>query len=165
MTTERQPQSSGVPLAPLEEKFAYALEQLEQAPLSAKFPHQSAVIDLGGRILLHPDGLDCLYRYAPRFDAAGLFSGSDWDEPGVLLPSLVASTLEHSPKNTVVLDCLSHLRMLAMSNNLCSHAGVSAEQAHNFLTQVLALNLSRLFGTVDETLRTRLGDMAEAVCA
>lgn len=164
MTTERQPQTSGVPLAPLEEKFAYALEQLEQAPLSAKFPHQSAVIELGSRILLHPDGLDCLYRYAPRFDAAGLFSGSDWAEPGVLLPSLVSSTLENSPQNTVVLDCLSHLRMLAMSNNLCSHAGVSAEQAHNFLTQVLALNLSRLFGTVDETLRTRLGDMAEAVC-
>jgi len=110
-----------------------------------------------------PNGLQKLYALAPRLDNAGLFEGSDWADPGSLLPRMVNNTLEQGTQPLVMLECLSELRLIAIVNGEHSHEGVSAEQARHFLTQVLALNLNRLFSVANEAQRIRLGDLGEGV--
>ena len=55
--------------------------------------------------------------------------------------------------------------MLAVAEGRHTRPGLSDEQAQHFLTQVLALNLSRLFGPPDETARVRLGPLSDAIDA
>ena len=148
---------------PLEEKLEHALAGLQQARPFAKPRYQGQVLELAGRLMARPGGLGYLYRLAPRLDEAGLFEGTDWADPAILVPGLVRGTLEHGQKSTVVLECLSQLRLLAVANGVHESASVSAEQARHFLTQVLALNLDRLFGVADESLRVRLGPLAQSV--
>lgn len=145
------------------EKLETAINRLQQTRPFAKAAHQPAVLELSARLIQQPGGLQALYQLAPRIDNAGLFDGTDWAEPGSLLPGLVLSTLEQGAKDTVILDAISHLRLLAIVNGEHSHPGTSAEQARHFLTQVLALNLNRLFGTTDESMRVRLGSLGDAV--
>jgi hypothetical protein len=147
----------------LEEKLDYAIENLSQARPFNKGRYQQMVLDVAGRLLSEPQGIPVLYEQVSRIDEAGIFHGTDWAYPGTLLPSLVRSTLESGEKQTVVIEVLSDLRMLAISQGKHSHAGVSAEQANHFLTQVLALNLHYIFGPTDEATRVRLGSFAESV--
>ena len=50
-----------------------------------------------------------------------------------------------------------------MAQGELPHEGLSAEQAHHYLAQVLALNLDLLFETGGEAIRVRQGRMAVAV--
>lgn len=147
----------------LEEKLEHALLSLEQARPFAKARYQGAVLDIAARLVIQDDGLPVLYGFAHRFDTAGLFLGTDWEDPAVLLPGLVRNTLESGDRNLVLLECLSQLRLLAVANGIGDHPGLSADQARHFLTQVLALNLSRLFGSADEAMRVKLGALGTAV--
>jgi hypothetical protein len=156
MTTDNPGFASGSSTE-LDEKLGYALGQLEQARPFAKGRHRSAFLDLAGRLLVEPGGLERLYELATRFDEAGVFVGTDWAEPSRLLPAMVRNTLDGGDRQTVVLDCLSQLRMLAVATERYRHPSVSAEQARHFLTQVLALNMGRVTGSTDEATRARLG--------
>ncbi len=147
----------------IEEKFEHALKKLEQATPLVKMNAQGPVLDLTARLMVQPDGIQKLYSYIARLDSAGVFTGTDWDEPSTLLPGLVRQTLEHGEKGTVVLDCLSHLRMLAIARGSCFRQGSTDEQAQHFLTQVLALNLDQQFGSGNETMRIRLGVLGDAI--
>lgn len=147
----------------LDEKLEHALTRLAQSSPFAKAKHQGPVLELAARMMVQPGGLERLYQLAPQMDDAGVFLGTDWDQPALLLPSLVRHTLEHGEKNTIVLDCLSQLRLLAVVNGLHQHEGTSAELARHFLTQMLALNLNQLIGGGDEALRVRLGKLGEAI--
>ncbi|MGM0593790.1 MAG: hypothetical protein ACQETD_04565 [Pseudomonadota bacterium] len=158
-----QPLDAAQQRALLEEKLEHALVQLEQARPFARPRYQSAVLELAGRLLQQEQGLPTLYHLAPRLDAAGLFVGTDWEYPAMLLPALVRHTLEQADRQTLVLECLSQLRLLAIANRSAVHPGVTAEQARHFLTQVLALNLNQLFATGDESSRVRQGALGEAV--
>ncbi len=90
------------------------------------------MLELAGRILSQPEGPPRLYRMAARMDAAGLFTGTDWEEPASLVPGLVANTLEQGAKTTVVLDAMSHLRLLAVANGDASHGGLGGAGAPFF---------------------------------
>ncbi|MDG4812478.1 hypothetical protein P8629_05610 [Hydrogenovibrio sp. 3SP14C1] len=149
----------------LQEKLESAIGRLERASLFAKLNFQTQVLELAGRMILLPGGVQQLYALAPRLDDAGLFYGTDWAEPGALLPRLVNNTLEQGSDPLVMLECMSELRLLAIANGEYSHEGVSVEQARHFLTQVLALNLNHLFGTANEALRTRLGKLGDGIQA
>ena len=94
MTAEHAP--NGARSRQLEDKLDVALARLEQARPFAKIGRQGPVLDLVRRLLLQPGGLEQLYELAPRLDEAGVFVGTDWDDPGTLLPSLVANTLQHA---------------------------------------------------------------------
>ncbi|HSG90308.1 MAG TPA: hypothetical protein VLA56_13930 [Pseudomonadales bacterium] len=144
-------------------KFDHALDRLQKASRFAKVQHQGAVLDLARRLLQRPGGLVELAGRAPRYDAAGVFAGTDWDDPGTLLPGLVASTLATGEPRTVALEALSELRLLAIARGEAHHDGTSPEQARHFLTQVLALNLGRILGPDSEADRVRLGPLATAV--
>ncbi|TCO72235.1 hypothetical protein [Chromatocurvus halotolerans] len=147
----------------LEREFDSAIARLQQAGPVTRPGCQKPVLELARQLLTVEDGAERLHRRAAALDSAGLFAGSDWDAPGSLLPSLVKTTLESGDPTTVTLDSISHLRLLSIVRGEHEHAGVSPEIARHFLTQMLALNLNRLFDTGDETLRVRLGDLAPGI--
>jgi len=147
----------------LQEKLERALVRLENARDFAKASHVGPVLSLAQRALAQPGGIVFLHSLAPRLDRSGLFAGTDWDDPSTLVPGLVRNTIELSPPETVTLECLNQLRLLAVSRGECVHPGLRAERARQFLTQVLALNLDRLFAAVSEADRARGGSLASAV--
>lgn len=165
MKSNLEPAAAGEQTRLLQEKLEHAIGRLEQASSIARLSLQPPVLDLAGRMLTLPGGLQQLYALAPRMDNAELFYGTDWAEPGALLPNLVNNTLEQGSKPLVILECLSELRLLAIANGIHNHVGVSVEQARHFLTQVLALNLNHLFGPANEALRTRLGNLGDGLQA
>lgn len=140
-------------LAPSLERFQAALERLEQAPTFAKKNHRSRLLDTADRLLRKPGGAEAVYHYAQRFDAAGVFAGSDWDFPSRLQPGLVPRTLAEADRTTVALECLSQLRILAISERKVSRSGFSAEQASHFLKELLALTLEYVFDHQTEAAR------------
>jgi len=147
----------------LGEKFERALTRLEQASDFAKASYQAPVLDVAKRIMRRPGGLAVLYTAAPRFDRAGLFAGSDWQTPETLLPNLVSRTFESGAEATVVVEILSELRLLAIATRLAHHSGVSSEQARSLLTQIVALNLQRIYGVRSEAARIGAGPLDAAV--
>ncbi|MEQ8516328.1 MAG: hypothetical protein RIC38_12045, partial [Chromatocurvus sp.] len=147
----------------LEKKLDSAIGDLAQSQAAARGRYRGPVLDLATRLLYLNDGAERLHQRAAAMDAAGLFADSDWEAPGSLVPALVKTTLESGDRTTVALDSVSHLRMLAIARGEHEHAGISAEMARHFLTQMLALNLNRLFDTGDETMRVRLGDLAPGI--
>jgi len=129
------------------------LSRLEQARPFAKPRHQTQVLDVASRLLAVPGGVARLRGLAPRMDAAGIFSGSDWDAPANLLPGLVSGTLEHGVPHAVAAEATSLLRLLAIAKGEAEHPTIHAAAARRFLTQVLALNMRRFFGATDEAAR------------
>lgn len=123
------------------------------------------MLEVGRRLLEARGGRDVIYELAQRIEAAGLFAGSDWEDPGVLSPALVGSTLASGDAPTVVLEMISEIRLLAIANGDCRHPGVVPDQARHFLTQVLALNLNRFLSATGEADRTRAGSLAPLVAA
>lgn len=137
--------------------------QLDRASPMGKASYQGRVLDCAGRVLLREGGIDALRGRIKDIDHAGIFAGTDWASPANLLPGLVGRTLEHAADQTVVLECLSLLRFLAIARDGHACAGLPPEHAEHFLTQVMALNLDRLFGRTDEAARAAVRPLQRAV--
>ncbi|HSR55157.1 MAG TPA: hypothetical protein VLN73_02875, partial [Alphaproteobacteria bacterium] len=154
-------QPSDAPLTQTLERFEQALARLEQARPFAKTSYQGHVLSLARRLMGLEGGFDHLYDLSERLDRAGVFAGGDWARPEILQPSMTANAARQGDATTVVLECLSDIRMLAIANGHYLHPTVSAENARHFLNQVLALNLDFLFGVPSEADRVRLGSVAD----
>ncbi|SFU35812.1 hypothetical protein [Halomonas korlensis] len=124
----------------------------------AKLPR---VFDTARRVLLQEGGAAAIEARAQALEEAGVFVGSDWETPQYLVPSLTTHSLKSTDTNTVVIEVLSELRLLAVAKGDYLHPLISSEQAHHYLTQVLALNLSLLFGTPSEAERESQGRLAQ----
>ncbi|PXX92404.1 hypothetical protein DIT71_04185 [Marinobacter vulgaris] len=108
------------------------------------------------RILMTlPGGFDVLYRRVPALESAGIFGTSDWSRPGLLQPALAKHSLREASAVTTVVEAISEIRLLAVVRGDYFHRGISSEQARHFLTQVMALNLDLLSGTLTEADRER----------
>lgn len=138
-----------------------ALNAMAQAPAFAKPGKLPRVLDTARRVISAEGGCDALQARAQQFDDAGLFLGTDWAEPQILLPALTASTLRTANADTLVIEIVSQLRLLAIAQGDYQHPHMSAEQAHHFLTQVLAVNLPLLFTPPGEAERVQMGRLAE----
>jgi hypothetical protein len=149
--------------ARLERQLDQALERLGRTHAFAKVARRAPVLDLARRILALPEGAALLGSKAVAMDAAGLFTGTDWERPEVLQPSLTANTLRFSDAATATLEALSELRLLAIARGEYAHPGFSSEQARHYLAQVLALNLDLLFGAHGEAERARQGGPGPAL--
>ncbi|MBA2780187.1 hypothetical protein [Billgrantia kenyensis] len=143
------------------DKFDEALELLAQARDFAKPGKLPRVLDTARRVLLQPGGAAALEARAQALEEAGVFQGSDWATPQFLLPSLTTYSLKSSSADTVVIEALSELRLLAVAKAGYPHPLVSAEHAHHYLTQVMALNLWLLFSTPSEAERETQGRLAQ----
>ncbi len=127
-----------------------AIERLAGARPFAKHRHQRPVLDVAARLATVPGGLEALFERGLAMEAAGLFRGSDWDDPSRLLPQLVGQTLQSPDRLTVALEVTSLLRLLAIVSGGGAHVNIHAEHARHFLTQVLALNLRHFFDQTSE---------------
>lgn len=154
-------EQSNPKLEALLQKLDVAIERLAKAPEFAKYEKLSGLLDLARRVLLQPGGCAALELRAELYDGAGIFLGSDWATPQILVPSLTSHSLQSADANLVVIEALSEIRLLAVATNAYRHPLVSAEQAHHYLTQVLAINLALLFTPPSETERETQGDLAQ----
>ena len=144
-------------------KLDAALKQLAAAHSFAKGTHAAKVLQLAGRLLGTPEGPALVYERAPTLEQAGLFADTDWATPEILQADIAARTLRLGSTYEVTMECISELRLLAIAESRYAHPAVSAEQAHHYLTQVLALNLDLLFADGNEAARVRLGRLAGTV--
>lgn len=130
-----------------------AIEALEDSRPFAKPAKLPRLFDIVRRVLLQPEGCAALVARAERLENAGVFLGTDWADPYILLPYLTTTSLQSPQADTVIIESISELRLLAVAKGEYWHPSVSSEQAHHYLTQVLALNLSLLFGEGGEAER------------
>ncbi len=130
-----------------------AIAALDESRAFAKPGKLPRLFDIVRRVLLQPDGCLAVQERAERLEKAGVFLGTDWADPSILLPSLTTFSLQSPHADTVIIEALSELRLLAVAHGDYLHESVSAEQAHHYLTQVLAINLNMLFGESGEAER------------
>ena len=130
-----------------------AIAALDESRDFAKLGKLPRLFDIVRRVLLQPEGCLAIEQRAERLEKAGVFLGTDWADPSILLPSLTAFSLQSPQADTVIIEGLSELRLLAVARGEYLHESMSAEQAHHYLTQVLAINLNMLFGEAGEAER------------
>lgn len=141
----------------------HATEALAGAPEFSKNTKVRRVLDALHRVLLQPGGCGAVRERAAKLEDAGLFAGSDWAQPDILVPGFVGPSLRSGNDDTVVLEATSELRMIAIVAGEYRHPAVTAEDARRFLSQVLALNLDVLFTPPSESERVRLGRTAHLI--
>ncbi len=142
-------------------KLDEAITLLAEARAFTKPAKLPRVLDTARRVLLQEGGAAELEARAKALEEAGIFLGSDWETPQYLLPSLTTHALKSADPNMVVIESLSELRLVAVAKGDYLHPLISAEQAHHYLTQVLALNLWLLFSAPSEAERETQGRLAQ----
>ncbi|MEX1057866.1 MAG: hypothetical protein WED11_09045, partial [Natronospirillum sp.] len=156
----------GPDLNALLEKLDHVTEKMASVRSFAKATYSPRLLDLCRRVLQVEGGFAAIYQRAEALDKAGIFIGSDWQHPESLQAHFVQSTLANGDLSLIVVECLSELRLLAISSGDYFHPDLSAEQAEHFLTQVLAFNLHELFDlTVDEAKRSANADSRHLISA
>ncbi|GGC62167.1 hypothetical protein [Marinobacter halophilus] len=146
-------QAPAVNFDKLVQKLDESIAALEESRSFAKAGKLPKLFDTARRVLLQPGGCQAIEERARRLEEAGVYDGTDWAEPAILIPSLTTYSLQSPNADTVVIEAFSELRLLAVARGEYLHPGLSAEQAHNYLTQVLAINLGLLFGMTGEAER------------
>ncbi|MEU6083471.1 hypothetical protein [Streptomyces sp. NPDC047108] len=121
------------------------------------------VLEALRRVLMQPGGAAAVQARAQALEEAGLFRETDWASPEILIPSLVGPSLHSADADTVVMEATSELRMLAVVRGDFAHPTLPAEDARQFLSQVLATNLELLFTAPSEAERTQQGRTAQLV--
>ncbi|MAT51988.1 MAG: hypothetical protein CMK32_12480 [Porticoccaceae bacterium] len=154
-------ENSNDKLALLLTRLDSAIAALAQAPAFAKPGKLPRVLDTARRVIRLEGGCGALQARARNIEDAGLFIGTDWADPRILLPALTANTLRTAIADTLVIEIVSELRLLAVAKGDYEHPLMSAEQAHHFLTQVLATNLALLFSPTGEAEREQMGRLVE----
>lgn len=149
----------------LERQLDAAIEQLAVANAAAEVSPVFDVIDAARPLMFDDRGLEALYTRVPVIEAAGFFRGSDWDYPQTLVPSLAVRTVRHGDPVATVVESLSQIRLLAVAQGDYAHPSVSAEHAHHFLDQVMAMNLDLVVGDLQEGDRLRPDRLGYAVQA
>ncbi|MQY19923.1 hypothetical protein [Nocardia macrotermitis] len=157
------PPDSDIPA--LHRRLAALDDAIESLAAAADFGKQvklTRVLGILRRVLPLPGGCAAVRARAAGLEGAGLFLGTDWASPEILIPALSSGSLRSPNPDTVVLEAVSDLRLLAVARGEYAHASVSAEYAHHHLSQVLATNLSLLFSPPSEAEREQQGRMALA---
>ncbi|MDX1801089.1 MAG: hypothetical protein R3303_09190 [Marinobacter sp.] len=136
-------------------RFDETLARFGQARRADPRAPSLEVLSVAHQLMAADGGINALYTRVRHFESAGIFGTSDWAQPAILQPALARRSLREGEAVTTVVEVLSELRLLAVVRGDFFHPGISAEQARYFLTQVLALNLDLLSGTMTEADRSR----------
>ncbi len=156
------PQANVQALERLARDFEQVLDRLQDTRAFAKGVHQTRLFSVAMKLLKEPGGVDVLYGYAARFDAAGVFTGGVWDQPDDLQPKLARMALLGEGMNPPV-ECLSELRLLAIAQGAYAHPTMTPTAARAFVEQVLAQNLDLLFPAATEAAREQSGANAQRI--
>lgn len=141
----------------------HAVEALAGAPDFSKSTKVRRVLDSLHRVLTRPGGCAAVRDRAAALDEAGLFLGTDWAHPDILVPGFVGPSLRSGVIDTVILEATSELRLVAIASGEYAHPAIEADDAKRFLSQVLAMNLEALFSAPSEAERVRLGRVAHLI--
>ncbi len=114
-------------------------------------------------LMAAPGGFDALYRRVRALESAGVFANSDWAQPAILQPRLAVHSLRLGELSFTLIEALSEIRLLAVASGDYFHPGIAREQARNFLTQVMALNLDLLSEHLSEADRERPQELGHIV--
>ncbi|MGM0877872.1 MAG: hypothetical protein ACQEWV_24825 [Bacillota bacterium] len=126
-----------------EDSFQRAFYRLWKTSALNKSLFQHAVFEEAAALLKEPNGLAKIYKYAHLFDEAGVFAGKPWGNVRKLNPPLVRGTL-HAGGIMAAAEAMSNLRILSIARGDYVHPEMSAGEATEFLTKVMALNLDLL---------------------
>lgn len=140
-----------------------AIEAMAQTRDFGKHLKLRRLLDSLRRVMLQPGGCAAIQARARALEESGLFMGTDWASPEILIPALVGPGLRSGDADTLLMESVSELRMLAIATGDFKHPTMSAEEAHQFLSQVLAMNLSLLFTSPSEAERYKQGRMAQPI--
>ncbi|MGJ0118921.1 hypothetical protein ACQ7HM_06920 [Williamsia sp. MIQD14] len=141
----------------------HATAALRDAPEFTKNTKVRRVLDGLHRVLGQKGGCAAIRDRAGALDEAGLFAGTDWAHPDILVPGFVGTSLRSGHADTVTLEATSELRLVAIAAGEYTHPAVDAGDAKRFLSQVLAMNLEVLFSPPSEAERVRLGKTAYVI--
>lgn len=139
-----------------------ALGQARQAQPEASNTH---VLAAASQVLLEDGGPAALYHRVRRLESARVFAGTDWDQPAILQADIAKIALRTGDLATTTIEALSQLRLLAVAVGDYQHPRITARRAHQFMTQVMALNLDLMGGRLSESDRERGSGLGEAVAA
>ena len=92
-----------------------ASRKLAQAPAFSKPAKVGRVFDTARRIMLQDGGCAALETRIKTLEDAGVFWGSDWASPSILIPTLSRLSLQSPVAESVVIEALSELRFLAVA--------------------------------------------------
>lgn len=145
----------------LVERLVDAIKALDEAPDFSKATKLRRLYDTAKRIIQSDGGCELLERHIERIELAGLFKNTDYAQPQILVPSLSVYALKSPDADTVLIEALSDLRLLAVADGAYRHEAISAEQAHHHLTHILAVNLQMLFSMPSEAEREIQGKLAQ----
>ncbi|APE31822.1 hypothetical protein BOX17_13190 [Halomonas aestuarii] len=140
-----------------------AIERLAAANGETGVSPVFEVLEPARALMLDARGMEVLYSRVPALEAAGFFRGSDWDYPQTLVPSLAVKTVRHGDPVATLVESLSQIRLLAVANGDYHHPSISAEHAHHFLAQVMAMNLDLVVSDLQEGDRLRPDRLGVAV--
>src|SRR6056297_307513 len=154
--------SNGAP-GELTQQLDSAIERLARDNADGGISHILDILEPAHALMLEPGGVNELYLRVPALEAAGLFRGSDWDNPQTLVPAFAARTVRYGEMVPAKVEMLSEIRMLAVARGDYAHPSLSAERAEHFLDQVMAMNLDLLVGDLQEADRLRPERLGYAV--
>ncbi|HDZ09841.1 hypothetical protein [Pseudohongiella sp.] len=137
-----------------------ALQVLTDTPAMSKTLEIRRVLDTARHVLMQPGGCEALEQRAQQIDDSGVFLGTDWADPQILVASLTQHAFQTRDPDILVLEAMSEIRLLAVARGEHEHPTMTSVQAHHFLTQVLALNLELMFQGINEARRTAQGQAA-----
>ncbi|HET7315426.1 hypothetical protein [Salinisphaera sp.] len=147
------------------QQFDAALMNLGQARQTDPNASNAPALAAAGMVLAEDGGPAALYERVKRFESAGIFRDTDWDEPAILQPDIAKISLRTGDAQTTVIEALSQLRLLAVARGDYAHPRITPEHARQFITQVMALNLDLLSGQLSEADRERPFSLGPIVAA
>jgi hypothetical protein len=150
-------------LAQASMNFDVALADFARARSASPDASSLSLLERARSLMTLPGGIDVLYRRVRALESAGIFGTSDWSKPAILQPALARHSLREAGAITTVVEAISEIRLLAVVRGDYFHPGISSEQARHFLTQVMALNLDLLSGTLNEADRERPKELGTLV--
>lgn len=136
-----------------------AVRAFEQASHLGRATRLRRVLDGLRLVLLQPGGAAAVQARAGELESAGVFEGTDWASPRSLVPALSPAALRSDDDDTVVMEIVSDLRLLAVAVGELEHPDISADEAREHVLAVLATNASLLFSTPSEAEREQQGRM------
>lgn len=122
------------------ENFDRSFQEMREATPLTRKDKATKLISQADLLALTQDGLEYLYENALALEEAGVFEGTVWQEPDKLVPYLVKGTLK-AGHPTSSFEILSELRMLAYAQSNIANGRILAQEASDFVSEVVMLNL------------------------
>ncbi|MEQ8906572.1 hypothetical protein [Ekhidna sp.] len=136
--------------------FEESLDSFKEATDLTKRDKASKLASQIDILALTRDGLTYLYQKSTELDELGFFSGTSWEQPLKLVPTLVKGTLQAGHPSSSF-EILSDLRLLANSKGQ-SNKKISKDEAKSLLEEILVHNLEFALNDLSEDSRLAMSE-------